>query len=826
MASFFTPCARARVEIFIWPSGSPRSAGMPTRLAITSATPGMLAQPPQIRICSGCLAAGAGGEVELQRAAHLLAHVVDERVEHLGLVVGRQPAFLLGASRLLHAEAVRPHDFLGQLLAAEGEVARIGDLEVAQHRERRAAGTEVDDGDVALHAAVRHLVREQPARVFEGEGLDVDDAGGEPGGLHGCLALLDVLGARRHEQHVEHVGIFLGRADDLEVVAHLFHRTMAQIVTVTGPGGMGKSRVAVQVARTAIPAFPDGVFHVDLANAGDVEIALRGVAEVLGLPPSAAETPLDQLIAHARHRRLLLVLDTADRVAGLGSALGALAAASSTAATLVTSRSPLRVAAEHEYPLGPLASRIGGTDPGPAVALFLERARAVRPDLAVGPDDLATIAAICDRVDGLPLAIELAAARVRVLSLAAILARLQRLLPVLTGGAADAPARQRTLRDTIAWSYGLLDADEQSVLQRLAVFASSFDQPGAEAIIGPGPDLLGALERLVDRSLLVVTPTEAEPRFRLLGAIREFALEMLDASAVAATVREAHARHVLDVVDRETAAVGSPCEAAALAALDREADDAHAALSWALDEPVDPARAELAIRLVGRLGRYWWLRGRVREGSAWLERALVHGESAPPPARAAALYWAGILLDDRGDPEAADRRLTAALAIQRDLGDDATAARTLNSLGAVAHSLGDSERAERLLRESLALKDRRGLQPERASTLHNLAAVAAGRGRYGDAIALYEEALHYDAQAGAHGAESFSRVGLGAVRIMAGDDARGAADVRAALPQLAALGGRATRSRMRSTRSARPPPTRAGRIGGPAPARRRRAAGA
>ena len=197
---------------------------MPTRLAITSATPGMLAQPPQIRICSGCSRPAARGEVELQRAADLLTHVVDERVEHFGLVVRRQPAFLLGATGLLHAQAVGAHDFLGQLLAAEGEIARVGDLEVAQHRERGAARAEVDDGDVALHAAVGHLVRQQLAGVLERERLDVDDACGQARGLHRRLPLLDVLGSRRDQQHVEHVRIFFRRTDDFEVEADFLHR--------------------------------------------------------------------------------------------------------------------------------------------------------------------------------------------------------------------------------------------------------------------------------------------------------------------------------------------------------------------------------------------------------------------------------------------------------------------------------------------------------------------------------------------------------------------------------------------------------------------------
>jgi predicted ATPase/class 3 adenylate cyclase len=562
----------------------------------------------------------------------------------------------------------------------------------------------------------------------------------------------------------------------------------ARVVTMTGPGGVGKSRVAVHAARDAAPAFPDGVFYLDLALVNDLDLALQRMAEVLGLRPSLAESPLNQVIEELRPRRLLILLDTADRVAGLGATLGVITAATPMTCVLVTSRSPLRIAAEHEYPLGPLAAQgPGDGEPGPAVALFLERARAARPGIAVAGADLETIAAICDRVDRLPLAIELAAARVRTLSPAAILARLTRLLPVLTGGAADAPARQRTLRDTIAWSYGLLDAADQDLLQRVAVFASSFELDAAEAIAGPRPDMLDALERLVDRSLLTAAPT-AEPRFRLLGAIRELAAEMLDASAAAAPVREAHARYCLGAVERWTAAIGSAEEAAALGALEQAGDDSRAALAWALVEPVEPNRAALAVGLAARLGRFWWIRGRIREGSAWLERALDHAEAAAPGVRADALYWAGVLLDDLGDPAGAVRRLDAALAIQRAAGDEAGAAGTLNSLGVVAYSLGDFDRAEQLLRESLAVKKRLGLDRVLATTLSNLAVVAAGRRRYEESIALYEEALEHDARIGSHGAESFTRAGLGAVRIWAGDDRAGVADLRAAIPQLAELG--------------------------------------
>jgi hypothetical protein len=207
----------------------------------------MLAQPPQTRICSGCSRPAAGRQVELQRAAHLLAHVVDERVEHLGLVVGGQAAFLLGATGFLHAEAVRAHDLFGELLPAEREITGVGHLGIAQHGKRGAAGAEVDDRDVALHAAVRHLVREQAAGVLEREGLDVDDAGREAGRLHGCLALLDVLGAGRDEQHVEHVGIFLGWADHFEIEADLFHRKRNVLVGLHLD--LGFEFVVAQVAR-------------------------------------------------------------------------------------------------------------------------------------------------------------------------------------------------------------------------------------------------------------------------------------------------------------------------------------------------------------------------------------------------------------------------------------------------------------------------------------------------------------------------------------------------------------------------------------------------
>jgi predicted ATPase/class 3 adenylate cyclase len=594
----------------------------------------------------------------------------------------------------------------------------------------------------------------------------------------------DTRQLRSVEEHPSNLVVeptpLIDRERERAAVAELL--ASAAVVTVTGPGGIGKSRVVTAVARESLSAFPDGVFYIDLSAIGDAMTAASEVGDLIGIHPPAATDPEAALLDGLRDRQLLLVFDTADRVAGLADLLAAIASRCSRVRALVTSRGPMHIAAEREYRLSPLVLDAADQTDGrsPAAALFIERAVALRPDLPIGPSDLAVVEAICERVDGLPLAIELAAARVRVLSPMAILDRLERPLPLLAGGPTDAPVRQRALRDTIAWSYGLLEPVEQAALRKLAVLAGDFDLEAAEALAATD-DPVGTLETLVDRSLVSLLPTDAEPRFRMLRTIREFGLEALEASGDAEATREGHAHHFQGLARQAVEAVGGPDEPAALAHLERDRAELRAALEWTLAGAAgDRTRAELAIRLAGTLGQVWWLRGTEREGSAYLERAIAVGPGADRDAWAKALYWAGVLLDDLGRPDVAKDRLESALLVRRELGDDRAVARILNSLGAVARSMGDLERAESLLRESLSLKrvhDPRSVAP----TLNNLAIVAGDRGRYEEAIDLLKAALGEDDASGRPGARAFSQLNLGTMRVRAGDLDGGVRDLVDAL---------------------------------------------
>ena len=433
---------------------------------------------------------------------------------------------------------------------------------------------------------------------------------------------------------------------EAEVAALIGLVAHAPLVTLTGPGGIGKSRIALRAAREMLERFGDGVFHLDLARYDRAAAVGPELWSVLGLRPPAPEDPVARLAEHLRDRELLLVLETPDRVTGIAALVGALGAGARRSRIVVTARGPLHLAAERELPVTSLAieGRAGGPPTGdaaiarsPAVALFVERARAVRPGFEPDEADSRIVAEICSRLDGLPLAIELAAARLRLLPLPALLQRLAVRLPLLTSGAVDAPDRQRTLRSAIAWSYELLDEAERRVLQRLAVFVGPFDLPAAEAVAGLlDTECLDVLEQLVDRSLLVVMDDGSERRFHLLGTIREFALEALAQAGELEEASAKHARYWLDVARAEAPRLTGPDDTAAVARLERSVDEIKAALDWALGgaapvdrdpsavpgTPVDPARGALALELAADVGRFLWLRGRPAEGAAWLDRAL------------------------------------------------------------------------------------------------------------------------------------------------------------------------------------------------------------
>jgi predicted ATPase/class 3 adenylate cyclase len=583
------------------------------------------------------------------------------------------------------------------------------------------------------------------------------------------------------------------------------------LVTLTGPGGIGKSRIALRAAREMLERFGDGVFHLDLARfdrAGDVGAELWSV---LGLRPPAPEDPVARLVEHLRDRELLLVLETPDRVTGIAELLAGIGVGARRSRIVVTARGPLHLAAERELQVAPLATE-GRTDgraagdasiaTSPAVALFVARARAVRPGFEPDESEFRTVAEICRRLDGLPLAIELAAARIRLLPLPVLLERLALRLPLLTSGAVDAPDRQRTLRSAIAWSYELLDPAEQRVLQRLAVFVGAFDLAAAEAVADLSEaSSLDVLERLVDRSLLVVTDDGSERRFHLLGTIREFALEALVQAGGFEEARANHASYWLDVARAEAPRLTGPDDTAAVVRLERSLDEIRAALDWALGgarapgrdalpvpgSPADPPGAALALELAADIGRFLWLRGHPVEGASWLDRALAGSPNETSAVRARALFWSGVLHDDAGRPEIASERLEACLAMQRELGDEPGVARALNSLGVVARSLGDLDRAEALLRESLDRKRGLGLDAEIASTLNNLAIVADDRGDLATAARALEEALVLDRIHGGHGPAAYSLANLGAVWIRMDRVHEGVAVIREALRVIAEL---------------------------------------
>ncbi|MEW6224442.1 MAG: tetratricopeptide repeat protein [Chloroflexota bacterium] len=575
----------------------------------------------------------------------------------------------------------------------------------------------------------------------------------------------------------------LGRATEVAEATALVR--VQPVVTLTGPGGIGKSRIAIRVAADAVTAFADGVSYVDAASLDAADRVADRLLEVMELDPDPGLAPRDALVRLLGGRSVLLLLDNADRVAGLARLVGDIVRACAGVRVLATSRSPLRIGAERELLIGPL-------EPAPAMSLFLARAREILPAFDLSDADAAIVADICARLDGLPLAIELAAARTRVLPVAALRDRLARRLPLLAGGARDAPDRQQTMRATIAWSYDLLDERERALLDRLAVFEGPFELAAAEAMGTADDDTLAVLQSLVERSLVARVHDDAdgaEPRFRLLGTIREFALEMLEAGGAAEDARDRHLRHWLDFVRTEHDRSDLD-DIAIEARIERHEADYAAALERALPVPGEPAiapRARLGLALAAALGRHWWLHGHVRDGAAWLERALAATSGSEGPELAAAMYWAGVLHEGAGDDERARRRLEQALERYEAAGDRLQQARVLNSLAIVARSSDALDTAESLLARSLAIRrevsDQRGL----ATTLNNLGIVEIDRGRFDAALEILSEAVALDRAAGSRTGAAYSLLAYGSALHGVGRAEEAAAAIGSSLETFAEL---------------------------------------
>ena len=524
----------------------------------------------------------------------------------------------------------------------------------------------------------------------------------------------------------------VGREESVADGVALLRRDDVRLLTITGPGGIGKTRLIQAVASAVADRFADGVVFVPLQSVRDPGHVIGTIARSLGL--FDGEGDLEQrLIAHIAGRRLLLVVDNFEQVVEAAPALAAIVAASPSLKVAVTSRTRLRVAGEQEFPLAPLTR-------GAAVSVFLERVHAVRPDFQPDDADLDAIAEICDQLDCLPLAIELAAARVKVLSPSAMVGRLERRLELLTSGSRDAPARHRALRDTINWSVELLDDDEKTLFRRLSVFVGGCALDGVEEVCEGGLDTLGSL---VDNSLVRV---DGE-RFAMLETIREYAGELLDASAEADDVRRAHANHYLRLAQAAAPGLAASNQAMPRATLEADHDNLRAALRFSLDA----GDAATALQLCAVLWRFWFERGYLSEGRRWLDESLAAATEASLT-QARVLSGNGVLAHYQGDYDRADELCKNALELSGSLEDAKGVAEAYTGLALVRRTRGDNPEAETLFRQALSVYEALGEEDGIARTLDRLAMNLVVAGEDDRARPLFERSLGLFRQLGdSHG---------------------------------------------------------------------------
>ncbi len=547
---------------------------------------------------------------------------------------------------------------------------------------------------------------------------------------------------------------FIGREKEVAAVVYLLRREEASLLTITGPGGIGKTRLALQVAAELAGLFPDGVYFVNLAPIRDPAFVVPTIAQALNVKELAERPLLDLLKAVLHEKQLLLLLDNFEQVVSAAVQVAELLASCPRLKVLVTGRMALHVRAEQEFAVPPLSMPDKGSLPDlvtlsqyEALALFTRRAQAIKPEFQLSNANARAVIEICRHLDGLPLAIELAAARIKLLPPQALLARLTPRLTLLSSGARDVPERQQTLRTTIAWSYQLLDAEAQQLFRRLSVFVGGSTLQAIEAIsallAGHAERVLEVVASLVDQSLLQQTEQDGEePRFVMLETIREFGREVLEASGEMQATRQAHATCYLHLAEEAEPALAGPQQALWLERLEREHDNLRAAMQWLLEQAENEQSSEMALRLGGALLRFWEVRGHWSEGWNFLEWARVGGKAGALPAQVKVLMAAAYLLDHlKNDTDQAQALYAESLVRYRELADTAGIAQALLLLGEIASRRGNFALASSETKEALALfralGDKRGI----AWALTNLAGIVSQQGEYARAISLNEESL-------------------------------------------------------------------------------------